>query len=113
MANLTRCSICGAEYAYCPNCSGAHAWKFYTDTHEHYQIFVILKNYKTDFDKDKARNELENLGITSKADFSVFKPKIADQLKNIVTIEEKIELENEVVKPVTKKTKKSKLFDKD
>jgi len=111
MGNLTKCSICGAEYTYCPNCAGSHAWKFYTDTHEHYQIFLVLKNYGTDLDKDKARIELENLGITSDTDFSVFKPKIAERLKNLVTPEPLNDLEDISIKPVTRRTKKSKLFD--
>ena len=42
MSNQTQCAICGQMYNYCPSCAGTHAWKFYTDTHEHYQIFLIL-----------------------------------------------------------------------
>ena len=66
MANLTKCSICGSEYAYCPNCSSTHAWKFYTDTHEHYQIFMAIKQYGLTHDKEEARISLENIGITAK-----------------------------------------------
>ena len=83
MANLVKCSICGAEYAYCPNCSGTHAWKFYTDTHEHYQIFMAIKQYGLTQDKEEARISLENIGITADSDLSIYKPKIADKIKQI------------------------------
>ena len=105
MANLSKCSVCGAEYAYCPNCSNTHAWKFYTDTHEHYQIFMILKQYKAGvYTKADAKIALENIGITAKSDRSVFKPKVAEKIKDILAY-----TENKIAK--TEKKTKSKLFD--
>lgn len=83
MAHLTKCSICGSEYAYCPNCAGTHAWKFYTDTHEHYQIFMAIKQYGLTHDKEEARIALENIGITANSDLSAYKPKIAEKIKEI------------------------------
>ena len=83
MANLTKCSICGSEYAYCPNCSSTHAWKFYTDTHEHYQIFMAIKQYGLTHDKEEARISLENIGITANSDLSVYIPKIANKIREI------------------------------
>ena len=102
MANLTKCLICGEKYNYCPSCSGTHAWKFYTDTHEHYQIYMIIEQYNAKlYSKDDARIDFENIGITADSDLSKLKPSIAEQIKNIITVDEKA---------VLKKTKKSKLY---
>ena len=85
MANLTKCMICGAVYNYCPACSGTHAWKFYTDTHEHYQIYMILEQYNTKlYSKDDARIAFANIGITELTDLSNLKPNIAKQIKEII-----------------------------
>ena len=102
MANLTKCLICGEKYSYCPSCAGTHAWKFYTDTHEHYQIYMIIEQYNAKlYSKDDARVAFENIGITADSDLSKLKPSIAEQIKNIITVDEKA---------VLKKTKKSKLY---
>ena len=102
MANLAKCLICGEKYNYCPSCAGTHAWKFYTDTHEHYQIYMIIEQYNAKlYGKDDARIAFENIGITADSDLSKLKPSIAEQIKNIVTVDEKA---------VLKKTKKSKLY---
>lgn len=102
MANLAKCLICGEKYNYCPSCAGTHAWKFYTDTHEHYQIYMIIEQYNSKvYSKDDARIAFENIGITADSDLSKLKPSIAEQIKNIITVDEKA---------VLKKTKKSKLY---
>lgn len=113
MANLTKCMICGAVYNYCPSCSGTHAWKFYTDTHEHYQIYMIIEQYNAKdyaFTKDDARKAFANIGITEQTDLSGLKPSIAKQIKEIIkTTETDSEAKN-----VLKRTKRSKLYnDKD
>lgn len=106
MANLTKCLICGEKYSYCPSCAGTHAWKFYTDTHEHYQIYMIIEQYNSKlYSKDDARIAFGNLGITANSDLSNLKPSIAEQIKNILTVEVPVE-----EKTVLKKTKKSKLY---
>lgn len=106
MANLTKCLICGEKYNYCPSCSGTHAWKFYTDTHEHYQIYMIIEQYNSKlYSKDDARIAFENIGITADSDLSNLKPSIAAQIKDILTVEKSNE-----EKTVLKKTKKSKLY---
>lgn len=106
MANLTKCLICGEKYNYCPSCSGTHAWRFYTDTHEHYQIYMIIEQYNSKlYSKDDARIAFENIGITADSNLSNLKPSIAEQIKNIVAVEKFNE-----EKTVLKKTKKSKLY---
>ena len=105
MANLTRCLICGEKYNYCPNCANTHAWKFYADTHEHYQIFMIMQEYNANpQNKEDARIKLENIGITVDTDLSNLLPEVAAQIKEMVTVAEK---------PVIKRSKKSKLFEDD
>lgn len=113
MSNLTQCSICGETYAYCPNCSSTHAWKFYTDKYECYQVFMILKQYYSNpsqIDKREAMNMLENIGITDKSDLSIYKPKIANKIKNILAVEQQVEIKPIEEKTVLKKAKKSKLY---
>ena len=106
MANFTQCAICGKEYNYCPSCSGTHAWKFYTDTHEHYQIFVILKQYKDNVcSKEDARIALTNIGITKDSDLSILKPRIAEKITEILTVEVSTE-----AKTVLRKARKSRLY---
>lgn len=46
-----RCAVCGAEYKLGPNCaklreSGVMSWKHTADTHECFQVFCVLKDYK-------------------------------------------------------------------
>ena len=102
MANLTKCIICGEEYAYCPNCDNTHAWKFYTDTHEHYQIYMALQQYKMKRDKEESRINFENIGITSDTDLSGFLPEVSAFIGEILTPDEQVGIG-------FKKTKKNKL----
>ena len=106
MANLTKCKICGEAYNYCPNCANTHAWKFYADTHEHYQIHMILDGYKTKlYSKEQACKMFEDLGITASSDLSGYLPEISDFIKKIVTVDAE-----EKEKTVINKSKKSKLY---
>lgn len=106
MANLTKCRICGEQYNYCPNCANTHAWRFYADTHEHYQIHMILDGYKAKvYSKDQACEQFERLGITVESDLSKFLPEIADFIKKIVAVGTETK-----EKTVINKTKKSKLY---
>lgn len=104
MANLTKCIICGEKYAYCPNCANTHAWKFYTDTHEHYQIYMILQQYKMNHNKNESRKAFANIGITNNTDLSSFLPGVSSFIKDILTPDEQPETR-------FKKTKKSKIFE--
>lgn len=111
MSNFTKCSICDERYSYCPNCSSTHAWKFYTDKYECYQIFMVLKQYNSNqIDKSEAKSMLEQIGITNKSDLSIYNPKIAGTIKNILTDEQHDKKEFAEEKTVLRKTKKSKLY---
>ena len=110
MANLTKCLICGEKYNYCPNCAGTNGWRLYTDTHEHYQIFMVFQQYNSGvFNKEQARLAFEKIGITADSDLSKLKQNVAKDIMDIVTVEEK-PLEE---KTVLKKAKKSKLYNND
>lgn len=110
MANLTKCAICDNTYSYCPNCANTHAWKFYTDTHECYQIFMVIMQYKKGLmPKDEAKGVLEHLGITLESNFDNYRQSVAKTMKEILTVEKT------AIKPVEemtviKKNKKSKLY---
>lgn len=107
MSNLNKCAICGTEYSYCPNCAGSHAWKFYTDTHEHYQIYIIIKQFASGVvNKDDARIALNNIGITDISNLYGLKDNIVKVITDILTVEN----ETDSGKTVLKKTKKSKLY---
>lgn len=85
MANLTTCVICGERYNYCPNCSVTHSWKFYTDTREHYQIYMILEELNCKAcNAEEAKIRLNNIGVTSDTDLSNLKPNVAEQICKIL-----------------------------
>ena len=89
MANLTTCMVCGKKYNYCPSCSRTHAWQFYTDTRQHYQIYMIIEELNAKvFTIGEAKIALENIGITADTDLSEFKPSVADQINKIVNHKE-------------------------
>jgi len=67
---------------------------------------MIIEQYNSKlYSKDDARIAFENIGITADSDLSNLKPSIAEQIKNIVTVEKSDE-----DKTVLKKTKKSNLY---
>lgn len=108
MANLNKCAICGTEYSYCPNCAGSHAWRFYTDTHEHYQIYMIIKQYSSGiFDKNEARIAFNNIGITDTSNLNGLKDNIVKVIQEILTLENDADKE----KGGYKRGRKTKLYD--
>ena len=113
MANLTKCAVCDNTYSYCPNCANTHAWKFYTDSHECYQIFMAIMEYKKGLiSKDEARKQLERLGFTSNSNLERYKPSIAVKIKEIFTAD-KADINIAEEKTVLRKSKKSKLYKDD
>ncbi len=89
MSNLTTCIVCGKKYNYCPSCGKTHAWKFYTDTRQHYQIYMTIEELNAKiFTIGEAKIALENIGINSDTDLSEFKPSVANQINKIVNYKE-------------------------
>lgn len=85
MANVKKCSVCGKEYNYCPNCEKTHAWKFYTCIPEHYQIHMALDQYRSDvFDKKDTADYFETIGITPDKDLSFLLPEVEKDIRLII-----------------------------
>lgn len=101
VSNKKNCTICGKEYVYCPNCEKLGGYKYYADTPECYQIFMILSEIREGvITKAEAKTNFSYIGITSDYDFSNLIPSVAEVVKDIVT-DDSIE-----DKPKTKKKSK-------
>src|SRR5574344_892401 len=105
VSNKKLCTICGKEYAYCPTCERLGGWKYYTDTPECFQIFMILSEIREGvITKEEAKTNFGHIGITSDYDYSNLIPAVADVVKDIVTDNVQEDTES---KPKAKKTKKT------
>ncbi len=106
MGKKVKCWVCGAEHDYCPVCGQTQGWKFVADTPEHYQIYMVMKEYEANaITKDKAAETLEkSAGINAKSDLSWMIPAVAKVVRSIVEDTEK-------PTKTTKKETKSKLFE--
>lgn len=79
------CPICGAKYNRCSLCSQFKAWKAIADRYEHYQIAMVLTEYREGItDAKQATEHFENIGITSNSDFSVYLEAVARDMKKII-----------------------------
>ncbi|MCJ7836030.1 hypothetical protein MUB23_11620 [Cuneatibacter sp. NSJ-177] len=64
-----RCLICGRRYHTCDDCLKKHSftpWRSITDTKEHYQLFLLLCDYRDGYLSRKAAREK-----LSRIDFSL------------------------------------------
>lgn len=85
MANLKKCSVCGKEYNYCPNCEKLHSWRFYACEHEHYQIHMTLDGYRSGvYSKKDVVEYFETIGITSDGDLSYLLPEVERDIRLII-----------------------------
>lgn len=93
------CSICGKGYHLCMTCRSrikSQPWTVYTDTSEHYKIFLILSAYNSKvYDKEEAKKRLLNVDLS---DIENFK----DIVKNTIR-----EILDDNAKTTTKKAKKT------
>lgn len=84
--NLRRCWICGTEYKYCEKCDPLHSWKTMACTRNHYQIVMILDEYRNGVISAKeATEKFKNVGITFNSNFSEYLPEIAKLIKKIIS----------------------------
>lgn len=64
------CVLCGAGYHACDSCRKEKAfapWRTFTDTIDHYQIFMVLRAYHNqEIDKIQAREMLSHLDLSDK-----------------------------------------------
>ena len=101
--NNKTCTICGAEYNYCPKCEKLGGYKFYADTPECFQIFMILYDIREGtVSTAEAKNQFANIGITSDYDFAKFIPSVAELVKSIVMDDTVSPTEEDTVKPKTR-----------
>lgn len=87
MANLLNgtCQICGKKYHYCGDCRKYGNWRSITDTPEHYQIAMILTEYREHIiDAKEAAECFNNYGITLDSDFSEYLEAVARDIKAII-----------------------------
>ena len=64
------CVLCGAGYHACDSCRKEKAfapWRTFTDTIDHYQLFMVLRAYHNqEIDKIQAREMLSHLDLSDK-----------------------------------------------
>lgn len=86
MENLnSTCQICGTKYHYCGDCRKHSNWRRIVDTPEHYQIVMILTDYREGVINDiEAARRFNDLGVTIKSDFSVYLEAVARDIQMIL-----------------------------
>ena len=74
------CRICGTEYHRC-NCRSEESWRKVTDTPEHYQLFIVIRDYVNEvIDADKANGLLNKLDLTN---LDTFRPNVKEVVAEI------------------------------
>lgn len=102
MAKKLKCWICGAEHDYCPTCGDTHGWKYVADTHEHYQIYLVMNDFRSGIITKEEANDLfaKKCDIRAENDLSWMIPEVETYIREIIGEKNK----------TNKTTKKSKLF---
>lgn len=102
MASLIKCWVCGREHEYCPTCGQTHGWKFVADTYEHYQVHMIIEQYRRGvFNKKQAADAFaEKCNVHAEDDLSWMYPHVEKIVREIIGDKEKL----------IRNTKKSKLY---
>lgn len=84
--NLRHCWICGSEYKYCEKCDPLHSWKTMACTRSHYQIVMIIDEYRNGvINVKEATEKFKNIGITLDSNFSEYLPEVAELIKKIIS----------------------------
>lgn len=86
MAAMVTCWVCGKEHEYCPTCDKVHGWKYVADTHEHYQVYMIIEEYRNGvYTKEEAAKVLnETCGIKAESDLSWMLPNVEKGVREII-----------------------------
>lgn len=84
MKNLRKCYTCGAEYDYCPSCSGGGPeWKLLWDKEECKDVFEAISAYNLDLaTAAEVKEVLDAHEVTS---YDGYKPAIRKQLQKIMS----------------------------
>lgn len=84
--NQRHCWICGAEYKYCEKCDPLHSWKTMACSRLHYQIVMMLDEWRNRVISAKeATEKFKNVGIAFDSDFSEYLPEVAELIKKIIS----------------------------
>ena len=101
------CIICGTGYHACDSCDSMKSftpWRAIADTVDHYKIYVIIKQYKSNLiTKEEARNMLLNIDLTGMENFKEsVKNRLNEILKEEIPIrkQSKKKIINDVEEPV-------------
>lgn len=82
---MAKCQICGKEYNYCPKCKNIGSWKAIADTHECYQIAMVLTGYREGIvNEQQAKEQFENIGINADTDLTHLLGAVARDVKMII-----------------------------
>lgn len=86
MANIVECWVCGEKHEYCSHCGKTHGWKYVADTREHYQIYMIIEQYRCGvFSKEEAVEALATTCHVSKEDdLSWMLPNVEKGVREII-----------------------------
>lgn len=99
------CIVCGEKYHFCDSCKDIASftpWRTICDTAQHYQIFMIIKDYQTqNITSQEALQKLKMLHITRK-EIPTFKPSTQAVLNEIFG-EEKPVKQNTLTEQKTEK----------
>ncbi len=108
--NMT-CKICGAQYYSCKTCEENRgvwqSWRLFTDTPEHYQLFMLLSEYGSGhLSKSDAAEALTAFDLS---DMDGWNPVVKAQIESIlvepvVSEEKKEQNVSRAPKPATTKT---------
>lgn len=81
------CRVCGKEYDVCPTCASVRTytpWRTICDTSQHYQIWVIVDQYKKGvIGKTAARKMLQRVRIKV-GDAKGYIPAVRDMIQEIL-----------------------------
>ena len=79
------CSICGRPYYKCISCKDTMAlnpWKAFCDTAEHYKVHQVIRGFNGGvYNKDEAKNKLNNIDLF---DIEDFRPNIKQIVEDIL-----------------------------
>lgn len=96
-----QCCVCGKEYEVCTSCQNIqniNPWRTICDTKEHYQVYVVVKDYNTkNITSAKAKEMLENINFDVNS-ISEYKANVQKSLKEIFHIRSVKKTEKKTIK---------------
>lgn len=85
--NRTWCRVCGKAYDVCPHCATVRyytPWRTICDTAQHYQIWVIVDQYKKGIlDRAAAKRMLQKHRVRA-SDWKGYLPPVRDTVQEIL-----------------------------